>query len=79
MADLIEILRMQSQSRLDQLIARLDSREEHAIRESRAILAKIVIDGNPMLLADVMRGISARIDAQQEQIDKRNENLRGEN
>ena len=53
-----EAMRLQTQRKLDQLVMRLDAKEPCAIKESRAILAKIVIDGNPLLLADVLAGWS---------------------
>jgi len=71
MADRTEIMRSKSQSRLDQLIAMLDDGDPRAIRESRKILMRIVVEGNPVLLADVMRGMAGRLDGMQDAIDQR--------
>ncbi len=70
-----EAMRLQTQRKLDQLVMRLDAKEPRAIKESRAILAKIVIDGNPLLLADVLRGMVGRLDGMQNAIDIRRRSM----
>ena len=70
-----EAMRLQTQRKLDQLVMRLDANEPRAIKESRAILAKIVIDGNPRLLADVLRGMIGRLEGMQEAIDIRHRSM----
>lgn len=75
--DSIEKLRLKSQQRLDQLVRMLDNRDPKAVKESRRILLRIVVDGNPAMLADVLRGMVGRIDLQQEVIDERRKKLNG--
>ncbi len=70
-----EAMRLQTQRKLDQLVMHLDAKEPRAIKESRAILAKIVIDGSPLLLADVLRGMIGRLDGMQEAIEIRHRSM----
>jgi len=76
MTDEIESMRLRTQANFDQLVTRLDAGEKYAIREARGILAKIVIEGNPVMLADIFRGMISRLDGMQNQIEQRRRELR---